>query len=170
MFWPMGECLVYISTNLSKLSTSFPDLFHIISNTTSIAPSFDVCAHIPLTFWVPTFYVVFMATAHRNPWCNSRHLCCHCAGCWFPHGVRTTTCASFKHIQLYPLTIWHCVHQKWHSHLRRHCHCQPNTSEFTSLILCHLKICCFQCGSSQRTKLLRPTPYQSIPPFSSGGI
>jgi len=34
----------------------------------------------------------------------SRHLYCHCAGCGLPHGVRTTTCASFKHVQLLPST------------------------------------------------------------------
>jgi hypothetical protein len=77
---------------------------------------------------------------------------------------------SFKHIQLLPLTSWHCAHQRWHLHLSRHCHCQPNTIRFTSPILRHLRICCFQCGSSQITKLLRRTPYRSIPPLSNGSI
>jgi hypothetical protein len=43
-------------------------------------------------------------------------------GCWFPCGARTTTCASFKHVQLLSLTSRHCVHQKWHLHPSWHCH------------------------------------------------
>ncbi len=37
---------------------------------------------------------------HGNPWCSSQHLCCHCARCWLPHGVKTIICASFNHTQL----------------------------------------------------------------------
>jgi hypothetical protein len=107
---------------------------------------------------------------HTNPLCSSWHLCCHCTGCWLPRWVRTTTCVSFKHIQLLSLMNWHCVHQIWHSHLSWCYHCWPNTSKFTFPILNHLRICCFRCGSSQRTKLSRPTPYHSIFPLSNGGI
>jgi len=64
MFWPRGGCLTYSSTN-------FLSLFHNVSNiiwTTLILQlqvSFDVCAHIPSTLWVSTFYM--------NPWysCNN---------------------------------------------------------------------------------------------------
>jgi len=45
----------------------------------------------------------------------------------FPHGVRTTTCASFKHIQFLSSTNQHCVHQRWH--FSWHYHCRPNTSD-----------------------------------------
>jgi hypothetical protein len=31
-------------------------------------------------------------------------------GCWFPCGARTIICASFKHVQLLPLTNRHYVH------------------------------------------------------------
>jgi hypothetical protein len=41
---------------------------------------------------------------------------------------------------------------------------------FISSILCHPTICCFQCGSSQRTKLLQLTPCRLIPPLSNGSI
>jgi hypothetical protein len=27
-----------------------------------------------------------------------QHLCCHWTRCWFPCGVKTITCTSFKHI------------------------------------------------------------------------
>jgi hypothetical protein len=91
-------------------------------------------------------------------------------GCWLPRGLKTTTCASFKHVQFLSLTNWHYAHQKWHSHLNWHCHYQSNTSIFTSQILHHPRICYFQCDSSQKTKLLRLTPRRSIPPLSSGGI
>jgi len=75
----------------------------------------------------PPFMLCSWQWAHRNPWCNSWHLCCHYARCWFPHGVRTTTCASFKHIQFLSSTNQHCVHQRWH--FSWHYHCQPNTSD-----------------------------------------
>jgi hypothetical protein len=107
---------------------------------------------------------------HTNPLCSLWHLCCHCTGCWLPPRVRTTTCASFKHIQFLSSMSWHCAHQIWHSHLSWCCHCWPNTSKFISLILHHPRICCFWCGSSQIMKLSQPTPYHSIFPLSSGGI
>jgi len=81
--------------------------------------SFNACAHISLTLWVSTSYIVFMA---MNPRCNSQHLCCHYAKCWFPCGMRTTTCVSFNHVQFLSLTIQHCAHQKWHLHFSQCCH------------------------------------------------
>jgi len=81
--------------------------------------------------------------SHMNLWCNSWHLCYYYARCWFPCGVRTITCVSFKHVQLFLSMNQHCAHQRWHSHFSRHCHCQPKTSRFTFLILCHPRICCF---------------------------
>ncbi len=38
-----------------------------------------------------------------NPWCTSQHLCYHCVRWWLPHGVKTTTCIFFKHVQLLQL-------------------------------------------------------------------
>jgi hypothetical protein len=38
----MGVCLVYILTNLPKLLISFPYLFHITSNTTSLDVGFHM--------------------------------------------------------------------------------------------------------------------------------
>ncbi len=98
------------------------------------------------------------------------HLCCHCVGYWLSCGAITTSHVSFKHVQLLPLTNQHCVHQRSYSHLSRHSHCQPNKNGFIFPILCHPRICCFQCGSSQRTELLQPTPRWSIPPLSNRGI
>ncbi len=41
MFWPRGECLAYSSTNFPMFSISFPSVFHKVSYTTWIAPSFN---------------------------------------------------------------------------------------------------------------------------------
>jgi hypothetical protein len=143
---------------------------------TWIAPSFNcmhplMCVHTSHRLYGhPFFTLCSWQWAHRNPWCSSWHFCCHCVGCLFPCGVRTTTCASFKHVQLLSSTNWHCVHQRWHLHLSRRYHCQPNMSGFTSSNLCHPRICYFRCNSSQKIELLRPTCHWSIPPLSSGGI
>jgi len=107
---------------------------------------------------------------HWIPWCNSQHLCHHCARCWFPCGMKTITCVSFNHIQLLSLTNQHCAYQRWHSHFNRCCHCQPNTSGFTFLILCNSRICYLWCSSSQGKELLQPTPHWSIPPLNNWGI
>jgi hypothetical protein len=84
--------------------------------------------------------------------------------------MKTITCISFNHIQLLSLTNQHCVYQKWHLNLNRCCHCWPNTSKFTSPILCNYKICCLWCNSSQRKELSQPTPRWSIPPLSNWNI
>jgi hypothetical protein len=49
---------------------------------------------------------------------------------WLPCEAETTTCTSFKHIQLFMSKSSHCAHQRWHLHLSQCCHCQPNTSGF----------------------------------------
>jgi hypothetical protein len=115
MFWPRGGHLVYILTSFPNLSIIFSNfLEHFVQDLEypilQLQASFNVCAHIPSTLWVSIFYVVFMATNNWNLWCNSWHLCCHCAKCWFPCGMRTITCASFNHIQLLSSTSWHCVY------------------------------------------------------------
>jgi len=128
MFWPKGECLYYSSTNLPKLSTNFENIFHSVLNTTWTAPIFNcmypsMCVHTShWPYGYPPLTSCSWQWMHMNPWCILRHLCCHCARCWFPHGAKTTTCVSFKHVQLFPLTNRHYVQQKWHSHLSWHCH------------------------------------------------
>ncbi len=72
MFWPSGECLVYNSTNLPRLSINFLSLSHNISYTTwspipQLQAFIDVCAHIPLTLWVYTSHFVFMAMSAHEP-------------------------------------------------------------------------------------------------------
>ncbi len=62
-----GGCLVSKLTNLPNLSIIFPSLFNNILYTTWTSPSLDVCAHIPLTLWVSTSYVVFMAMNALEP-------------------------------------------------------------------------------------------------------
>ncbi len=47
MFWPKGEYLVYVSTNLPKLSTNFLSLFHNVSNMTWITPSLN-CKYLSI--------------------------------------------------------------------------------------------------------------------------
>jgi len=88
----------------------------------------------------------------------------------FPRGMKAITCASFNHIQLFSSMNWHCAYQRWHSHLNWCCHCQPNTSGFTSMILCNSRICYFWCSSSQEKDLSQPSPHWSIPPLSNWSI
>jgi hypothetical protein len=107
---------------------------------------------------------------HKNPWCSLCHLCCHHARCWFPCGMRTTTCISFNHIQFLLSMNWHCIHQRWHLHLSWRCHCRLNASRFTSLILHNSKIHYLRCDSSQKKELSQLTPHWSIPPISNWGI
>ncbi len=114
MFSPRGKHLAYNSTNLPNLFDYLPQFFaqYFIHNLDypilQLHASFDVCAHIPLTLWGSTSYVVLMAmNAHWNPWCNSQHLCHHCMKCWFPHGIKIVTCASFNHIQFLSSTNRH---------------------------------------------------------------
>jgi hypothetical protein len=105
---------------------------------------------------------------------NWRHpfLCVHTSHqpYGYPRGTKTITCISFNHIQFVSLMSQHCVYQRWHSHPSRCCHCRPNSSKFTSLILHNSKICCLQCNSSQGKELSQPTPHWSIPPFNNWGI
>jgi hypothetical protein len=63
--------------------------------------------------------------------------------------MKTITCTSFNHFQLFLLTSWYFVYQRWHSHLSQCCHCQPNASIFISLILHNSRICHLRCNSSQ---------------------
>jgi hypothetical protein len=138
---------------------------HNISYTTWTTPSFNykhpsMCVHT--SHWPYGYSSLTLCSwqwTHWNPWCNSQHLSCHYMKCWFPHGVKTITCISFNHIQLLSLTSWHYVYQRWHSHLSRHCHYQPNTSELTSLILRNSRIYYFECNSSQGKELSQLTPH-----------
>jgi hypothetical protein len=84
--------------------------------------------------------------------------------------MKTITCAFFNRIQLLLLMNWHCAYQIWHSHLNQHCHCWPNASGFTSLILHNSRICYIGCSSSQGKELLQLRPHWSIFPFSNWGI
>jgi hypothetical protein len=82
------------------------------------APSFNCkypLMHVHTSHWpyrYPPFTLCSWQQAHKNPWCNSRHLCYHCVGCWLPCGVKTTTCVFFKHVQFLMLTNWHYAHQR----------------------------------------------------------
>jgi hypothetical protein len=62
---------------------------------------------------------------------------------------------------------WQCAHQRWHLHFNQHCHCPPNASRFTSLILCDSRICNPWHISSQRKELSQLTPHWSNPPFNN---
>jgi hypothetical protein len=101
IFWPMDRCLAYNLTNLFKLLINFLGLFHNASNTTLIAPSFNFkyplmrvhTSHRPYRY--PLLMLCSWQWTHKNPWCNSRHLCCYYMGCWLPNGLRITTCVSF---------------------------------------------------------------------------
>ncbi len=123
-----------------------------------------MCANIPMALWVSTFYVVFMATNALEPKCNLRHLCCHCTRCWLSRRTKIITCVSFNHFELLLSTNQHCAYQRLHSHSNQHCHCRPNTSGFTFLILHNPRVCCLRCNSSQGKELSQLTPpYQFLP-------
>ncbi len=102
MFRPKDKCLAYSSTNLPKLLTSFPRLFHSTLNMTWTAPSLTCryplmrvhTSHWPYGY--PPFTLCSSQRMQMNPWCNSWHFCYHCAGCWFPCGARIITCVSFQ--------------------------------------------------------------------------
>jgi len=132
MFWPRGECLAYNLTTFPKLLIRFFDFFHSASNMTWIASSFNckyplMCVHTShRPYGYPPLTLCSCQRAHMNSWCNSLHLCCHYEGCWLPCGARTTTCTSFKHIQLLLSMNQHCAPQRWHLHLSWRCHCRPN--------------------------------------------
>ncbi len=136
-------------------------LFHNILNIIWTAPTFVGAMPLTLSSW---------QQAHINPWCSSWHLVAIVHDVGFHVGWKQLHALSFKHVQLLSSTSRHCVHQRLHSHLIRRCHYWPNMSIFTSLILCHPRICYFWCDSSERTKLSQPTPCRLIPPLSSGGI
>ncbi len=176
MFWAKGRCLAYSLTNLPRLLINFLSLFHCTWSTTWTISSLNCMyplIHVHIShrpYGYPFLTLCSWQWEHKNPWCNLWHLCCHCVRCWLPCGARIITCVFFKHIQIFLSMNQHCVHQKWHSHLSRCYHCRPNTSEFTSSILRHPRVWCFQCGSSQRMELSQPTPCQSIPPFICGAI
>jgi hypothetical protein len=112
----------------------------------------------------------FLCCFHGNEhtWTHdaiSPHLCCHCVKCWFPCGMKTTTCASFNHVQLLLLMNWHCVHQIQHSHLSRHYHYQPNTSGFTSLIFATQRFVTFDVVQAKEKSYHDQTSNWSIPLF-----
>jgi hypothetical protein len=88
----------------------------------------------------------------------------------FHVGWEKFTCASFNHIQFLSLTSWHCVYQKWHSHLNQHYHCQPNIGIFTSMFLCNSRMCQLRCSSNQGKELSQLTPHWSILPLSNWSI
>jgi len=146
MFWPRGECLVYNSTSLPNLLIIFPNFFHNTLYAIRITPSFNymhpsMCVHTShRPYGYPPFMLCSWQWMHWNPWCNSWHLCCHWAKCWLPCVTRTITCTSFNHIQLLSSMNWHCAYQRRHSHFNQRCHCWPNASGFTSLILHNSKI------------------------------
>ncbi len=165
MIWPKGKHLAYNSTNFPNLSIIFPIFFHNILNVIWITPSFNYKYHLmyvhtshqPYGYWLLTF--CSWQQMHKYSWCNLWHLCYHRARCWLSRGMKTTTCNSFNHVQLFLSISWHYVHQRWHLYPNWCCHCQPNASKFTSLILRNSRICCFWCGSKQKKEPSWPTTH-----------
>jgi len=90
--------------------------------------------------------------------------------CWFPRGIKTTTCTSFSHIEFFSLTSWHCVHQRWNLQISWCCYYWPNICRSISLILHNSRIRYFWCGPSQNFFLLWLTPHQSMPSSSNWNI
>jgi hypothetical protein len=155
LFWPRGRCLAYNSTNFPSLLIIFPNFLHNISYTTWTTPSLN-CRHpfmcLHTSHWpygYPPFTLCSWQWTHWNPWCNSWHLCHHCMRCWFSCGMKITTCAFYNHIQLLLSTNQHCAYQRWHLHLSKRCHCRPNVSGFTSLILRNSRIAAFNVAQAK---------------------
>jgi hypothetical protein len=112
--------------------------------------TFPFQQHFKLTQW-----------AYMDPWCNSWYFWCYCAKYWLPRGTWIITCILLNKIQLLSSLNWHCAYQIWNLHLNWCCHNQPNVCKFSSPVLHNLKICYFQCNSSQRKELLQLTPHWS---------
>jgi hypothetical protein len=152
MLWPKGRRLIYSSTSFPNLLIVFPIFLHNILYTTWTTPSFNymhssMCVHTShWPYGYPPFTLCSWQWTHQNPWRNLQHLCHHCTRCKFSYGTKIITCASFNHIQLLSSMSQHYVYQRWHSHLNQHCHCQPNTSGFISIIICNSMICCIRCN------------------------
>ncbi len=129
MLWPKGECLAYNSTFFPNFWLDSPIFFIVLQiwlglfHPSIASIPWCVCTH-PIDLM--GIHLLCCAHANRNPWCSSQHLCCHCTKCWLPRAAKITTCVSFKHVQLLLSMNWHCVHQRWHSHLNWRCHCRPN--------------------------------------------
>jgi hypothetical protein len=150
--------------------------FESIKEVGSASPSFNfkypsMCVHTSHQPYGYSFFTLHSwQRTHKSSCCSLWYFCCHCVRCWLPHGMKTTTRASFNHVQLLLLMGRHCAHQRRHSNPNWRCHCQPITNEFTSLILCNWRIHCLWCGSNQREQLLQPTPLWSILPISNWSI
>jgi hypothetical protein len=83
--------------------------YHIFS----LQAPLDVCPHIP--FDLMGIHLLQCTNDNKNI-CSSQHFCCHCLICWLSCGMRTITCTSFNHVQLFSFINPHCVHQRWKSH------------------------------------------------------
>jgi len=77
----------------------------------------------PIDPRVSTSYITPMVKNTWNSWCSSWHLCFHFTKCKLSSGMRTTTCASFSHVQFLLSMSWHYAHQRLHSHLNWCCYC-----------------------------------------------
>ncbi len=176
MFWSRGGCLASNSINFPNFSITFSSFFHNTSYVVWTTTSFNckhpsnVCAHIPSTLWVSTFYVVFIIMNALEPMMQFATPLPPLRKYWLPCGMKIITCASFNHIQFLSLTSWHCVYQIWHLHYNQGCHYQCNISRFTSPILHNSRICHLRCSSSQGKELSQPTPHWSILPVSNWDI
>jgi hypothetical protein len=141
-------CLAYNLTNPPNLLIIFLNFFHNTLDAAQTTTSLNcriplMCVHTShRPYRYPFFTLHSWQWTHEDPWWGSKHFCCHCMKCWFPCGMRTTTCTSLIHFQFLPLTNRHCVHQKWNLHLSWHCHNWPNVCRTTSLILHNSRICC----------------------------
>jgi hypothetical protein len=161
---------VYNLTNLPRLSIFSPNFFTTfhtqfeLLHPTIIGIFRCVCtSHWPYGY--PPFTLRSWQRTHWNPWCNSRCLCHHCTRSRLPRATKIIKCASFNHIQLFLLTNQHCVHQIWHLHPSRHCHCRPNVNEFTSLILCNSRICHLQLAQGKKKCYYNWHPTDQFLPF-----
>ncbi len=103
----LGCVLGFNSISFFNLLIIFPNFLHIVSNmiwiTTSFNCSIPPCMH---THPIDLMGIHFLHCTHGNPWCSSWHICCHCARCWLPHGMKIIKCASFNHVQLLLLMNW----------------------------------------------------------------
>jgi hypothetical protein len=116
--------LVFPAFRLSSLV-----FFHNAPYITWITPSLNfkypsVCVHTSHQPYGYSFFTLHSwQWTHKSSCCSLWYFCYHHARWWLPHGMKTTTCVSFNHVQLLLLMGQHCVHQRWHSHLNWRCHC-----------------------------------------------
>ncbi len=94
----LGQAFGLQFDNFFSLSIIFLKFLNVFWTPTSFnCKYFSMCVHISHRLYgCPSLTLHPWQWVRRNPWCSLRHFCHHCMRCWFPCGMKTTTCTSFS--------------------------------------------------------------------------